>query len=87
MVEVKSKFSQFNMSTRMQVENEQWQEKLQAFTSTNKGRSAAIAALGMTLVENKPFDRVVYDPYGKETISSWRYLVLSTWLMNLSRCT
>jgi len=53
------------MSTRKQIENEHWQEKLQAFTSTNKGRTAAIAVQGMTLVENKPFDRVVYDPIRK----------------------
>ena len=53
------------MSTRKQIENEYWQEKLQAFTSTNKGRTVAIAAHGMTLVENMPFDSVVYDPIQK----------------------
>jgi len=53
------------MSTIKQIENQHWQEKLQAFTSTNKGRPATIAALGMTLVENKPFDSVVYDPIRK----------------------
>ena len=53
------------MSTRKQIENEHWQEKLPAFTSTSKGRTAAIAALGMTIVENKPFDSVVYDPIRK----------------------
>ena len=63
--------SQFNLSVRKQIENEHWQEQLQAFTSTFKGRPAAIAALGMTLVENKPFDSVVYDTYAKETIPSW----------------
>jgi len=46
----------------MQIENGHWQEKLQTFTSANKGRSAAIAVQGMTIVENRPFDRVVYDP-------------------------
>jgi len=46
----------------MLIENGHWQEKLQTFTSANKGRSAAIAVQGMTIVENRPFDRVVYDP-------------------------
>jgi purine-nucleoside phosphorylase len=59
------------MSTRKQIENKHWQEQLQAFTSKYKGRTAAIAAQGMTLVENKPFENILYDPYGKETISSW----------------
>ena len=49
----------------MQIENEHWQEKLQTFTSGNKGRSAAIAVQGMTIVENRPFDSVVYDPIRK----------------------
>ena len=53
------------MSTRTQIENEHWLKKLQNLTSTNKGRSAAIAVQGMTIVENKPFDRVVYDPIRK----------------------
>lgn len=47
---------------RKQIENEHWQEKLHTLTSTNKGRSAAIAVQGMTIVENRPFDRVIYDP-------------------------
>jgi purine-nucleoside phosphorylase len=55
----------------MPIENKHWQEQLQAFTSTYKGRTAAIAAQGLTLVENKPFENILYDPYGKETISSW----------------
>ena len=55
----------FNLSTRKQIENEQWQKKLQTLTSTNKGRSAAIEVQGMTIVENKPFDSVVYDPIRK----------------------
>ena len=49
----------------MQIENGHWQEKLQAFTSANKGRSAAIAVQGMTIVENRSFDRVVYEPIRK----------------------
>jgi hypothetical protein len=55
----------FNLSTRKQIENELWQEKLQTLTSTNKGRSAAIAVQGINIVENKPFDSVVYDPIRK----------------------
>ena len=53
------------MSTRKQIENEHWQEILQTFTSTNKGRSAAVAIQGLTIVENKPFEGVVYDPIRK----------------------
>ena len=53
------------MSTRKQIDNEQWQERLQIFTSGNKGRTAAIAAQGMTIVEHKSFDSVVYDPIRK----------------------
>jgi hypothetical protein len=49
----------------MLIENGHWQEKLQTFTSANKGRSAAIAVQGMTIVENRPFDSVVYDPIRK----------------------
>ena len=55
----------FKLSTRKQIENEHWQKKLQTLTSTNKGRSAAIAVQGMTIVENKPFHSVVYDPIQK----------------------
>jgi len=54
-----------NLSTRKQIEKEHWLKKLQTLTSTNKGRSAAIAVQGMTIVENKPFDSVVYDPIRK----------------------
>jgi hypothetical protein len=49
----------------MQIENGHWQEKLQTLTSTNKGRSAAIAVHEMTIVENKPFVSVIYDPIRK----------------------
>jgi hypothetical protein len=55
----------FNLSTRKQIEKEHWLKKLQTLTSTYKGRSAAITVQGMTIVENKPFDRVVYDPIRK----------------------
>ena len=67
MVEQNSKLSpiELELSTRKQIENEHWQEKLQTLTSTNKGRSAAIAVHGMTIVENKPFDHVIYDPIRK----------------------
>ena len=34
--------------------------------STNKGRSASISVQGMTIVENIPFDCVVYDSIRKE---------------------
>ena len=42
-----------------------WQDRLQTFTSGNAGRKAAIATGGMTLVENKPFESVVYDQIQK----------------------
>jgi hypothetical protein len=57
-----SKRAIFNLNNRKQIENEHWQKKLQTLTSTNKGRSAAIEVQGMTIVENKPFDSVIYDP-------------------------
>jgi len=47
------------------IESSEWQERLQMFTSGNKGRASAIAAEGMTLVENKPLISVDYDPLGK----------------------
>lgn len=53
------------MSKKKQIKASEWQERLQTFTSGNRGRRAAIAVEGMTLVENKPFERVVYDPVGK----------------------
>ena len=53
------------MSTRKQIENEYWQEQLQILNSTNKGRYATIAIQGMTIVENIPFDCVVYDSIRK----------------------
>lgn len=53
------------MSTKKQIEPGEWQDRLQSFTSGNKGRSAAIAAEGMTIVENKALISVDYDPVGK----------------------
>ncbi len=53
------------MSNKKQIQKSEWQERLQTFTSGNRGRKAAIAAEGMTLVENKPFENVFYDPVGK----------------------
>ena len=57
--------SKLKMSTRKQIENEHWQEKLQTLTSTNRGRTAAIAFQGMTIVENKLFNSIIYDPIRK----------------------
>ncbi|MEJ2333723.1 MAG: DUF5335 family protein [Desulfobulbaceae bacterium] len=67
MVEQNSKLShiELELSTRKQIENEHWQKKLQTLTSTNRGRSAVISIHGMTIVENKPFDHVIYDPIRK----------------------
>jgi len=53
------------MSAKKQIQKEDWQQRLQTFTSGNKGRTSAIAAEGMTLVENKPLVSVNYDPAGK----------------------
>ena len=53
------------MSTKKQIETSEWQDRLQSFTSGNKGRTSAIAAEGMTLAENKPVTSVDYDPVGK----------------------
>ncbi len=53
------------MSTRKQIQTSEWQQRLQTFTSGNKGRTSAIAAEGMTLVENKPLVSVNFDPVGK----------------------
>jgi hypothetical protein len=53
------------MSTRKQLPIDEWQQWLQTFTSGNAGRKVAIAAEGMTLVENKAFRDLEYDPVGK----------------------
>lgn len=53
------------MSKRKQIERPDWQERLQTLTSGNRGRIAAIAAEGMTLVEGKTFESVFYDPERK----------------------
>ena len=68
--------TKFDVSTRKQIENEHWQEQLQAFTSTFKGRPAAIAALGMTLVENKPLIELFMIPTERKRSrrgGSWFY--------------
>jgi len=48
-----------------QIEKSEWQERLQTFTSGNRGRRAAIATEGMTLVEKTPFVTLIYDPVKK----------------------
>jgi len=53
------------MSTKKQIQKDDWQQRLQTFTSGNKGRTSAIAAEGMTVVEKKPLVSVDYDPVGK----------------------
>ena len=53
------------MSTNKQIEVSEWQDRLQSFTSGNKGRTAAIAAKGMTIVEDMALVGVEYDPVGK----------------------
>jgi hypothetical protein len=53
------------MSVRKQIPVEDWQDRLQTLTSGNRGRKSAIAAGGMTIIENKPFRDLEYDPVGK----------------------
>ncbi len=53
------------MSIRKQLDVSEWQERLQTITSGNRGRTAAIAAEGTTLVEQKAFESINYDPVGK----------------------
>jgi len=53
------------MGSRGKIENEHWQNKLKAFSSTNKGRMATIVARGMTIIENRGFNSVIYDPIQK----------------------
>ena len=53
------------MSTKNQIQKVDWQQRLQTFTSGNKGRTSAVAADGMTVVENKPLAGVDYDPVRK----------------------
>ena len=53
------------MSKKKQIQQSEWQERLQTFTSGNRGRRAAIATEGMTLVEEKPFETVICDPVKK----------------------
>ena len=53
------------MKTIESIQFKDWQDSLQTFTSGNAGRIAAIAAEGITLVENKPFTNVDYDPVGR----------------------
>lgn len=70
------------MSKRKQIERPDWQSRLQTFTSGNRGRIAAIAAEGMTLVENKPFESVFYDPVNKGndltlTLNGYMHTVLA----------
>lgn len=53
------------MGSRGKIENEHWQKILQTFSSTNEGRIAAIVSWGITIVENKALNRVIYDPIRK----------------------
>lgn len=53
------------MSTKKQILFDDWQERLQLFTSGNRGRKSAIAANDMTIVEDHEFRDIEYDPIGK----------------------
>ena len=53
------------MKTIKKIIKSEWLDRLQAFTSGNKGRISAIVADGITVVENKALIGVYYDPVGK----------------------
>lgn len=53
------------MSVKKQIPIEDLQDRLQTLTSGNRGRKSAIATGGMTIIENKPFRDLEYDPVGK----------------------
>ena len=53
------------MSIKKNIQSNEWQERLATFTSGNRGRKAAIATQGMTIIENTPFRDLEYDPVGK----------------------
>lgn len=53
------------MSTKKQIQTNEWAERLQLFSSGNRDRTAAIASAGMTVVEDKPFRDIEYDPVHK----------------------
>lgn len=53
------------MNIKKHIAPSDWQNRLQTFTSGNRGRTSAIATEGMTNVENKPLVSVNYDPVGK----------------------
>ena len=53
------------MSTTKKINKEEWQERLQLFTSGNRRRKAAIEVEGITTVKNQALRDVEYDPIGK----------------------
>lgn len=53
------------MNKKKQIQNAEWQERIQTFSSGNRGRKAAIATEGITLVENQVLRDIEYDPIGK----------------------
>ena len=53
------------MSTKKQIQNAGWRERIQTFSSCNRGRKAAIAVEGMTLVDDQVLRDIEYDPVGK----------------------
>lgn len=53
------------MSIVKQIQLHEWQDRLQSFTTGNKGRHLSILVDGESLVENQPFEDISYDPPGK----------------------
>ena len=51
--------------SRKEIHKPEWQDRLQSFTSGNRGRSSEIVTKQGTLVEEKPFLSVDFDSEGK----------------------
>lgn len=53
------------MSTKKNIPQDEWQDRLSTFSSGHRGRIAAIATQGMTIIEGKHFRDMEFDPKGK----------------------
>lgn len=53
------------MSSKKYIPQTDWQERLTSFSSGNRGRITAIATKGMTVIEEKHFRDIEYDPNGQ----------------------
>ena len=53
------------ITTKNQIQKVDWQQRLEAFTPGNMGRTSAVAADDITVVKNKPLAGVDYNPVRK----------------------